>query len=188
MKIKIDKLTIYVKTFLSPLWSCQERRSIIMHMKDLDQLLTYEGKPIPPKRRKKLLYRKREKLKPTKETLEEIKKLARVFCTHREIAAKLGITEHAWRTFREEHPEILEFIDDQALKTRADLRTLGVGRARKGDFKYWNTIAKKELGWSSHGESNIINVVPPQPKPEDIPDDIGSDPNEAAKIYQKLMG
>lgn len=157
-------------------------------MKDLDQLLTYDGKPIPPKRRKRLLYRKREKLKPTKETLEEIKKLARVFCTHAEIAAVLGITTTAWATFRKEHPEILDYIDDQALKTKADLRKMGVAKARSGDFRYFNALAKKELGWSSHGESNIINVMPSHPKPEDIPDDIGSDPNDAAKIYQKLMG
>lgn len=176
--------------FFAPLSILSFPRYTAVIMTDLDRLLTYEGKPIPPKkprRQKKRLYVRMEELEADDQFLEKLKRLAAAYCPHAEMAAYFDVSIGTWNAFRKKHPELDQLIEDYAAKSLVPIRGKMFQKAQAGDFQAMKYVLEVKGGWTTKEKSLTINV-PVAPRPEDIPDNLGDDPNEAAKIYQKLMG
>lgn len=122
----------------------------------------------------------------TPEVIEKISEMAGIM-THQQMYHYFGVSKSTWYRRIAESPETLDIIKKgkpkkilKAANCLLDAMTRGGKEAVTAAIFYLKTQA----GWS---EKQKVELSQKKKLPE-LPDNLGKDPIEASRIYQKIMG
>lgn len=105
-------------------------------------------------------------LQPDDDTLRTVSELAKLFCTQKEIAAVLGVTERTFSSFLRDNPEARDAWEDGMQYAKISLRRKQLSLADK-NAPAAIFLGKNYLGQKDEHHSNLTVNKPAQEMSED---------------------
>lgn len=123
----------------------------------------------------------------TPEVLAKITEMGGLGFTKKQMCQYFGVPEPTWYRHENQNPAIEEAYHKGFIGTHALVCNVILAKAKEGNLRACELWMRYRGGWASEVKSTSDNLINARHNKLTLEADLGTDPIQAAKIYERLM-